>query len=94
MILHMEIAAGSAIQSSLPAGYVSVGETLMKKLILQNGQPLDEAAVGFAKQYWPASLLQRFSIVEEVASMVVHVVSREVPATNGAAPRRLNVSAL
>jgi len=25
MILHMEMAAGSAIQSSLPAGYVSVG---------------------------------------------------------------------
>lgn len=25
MILHMEMAAGSAIQSSLPAGYISVG---------------------------------------------------------------------
>ena len=25
MIQHMEMAAGSAIQSSLPAGYVSVG---------------------------------------------------------------------
>ena len=28
MILHMEMAAGSAIQSSLPAGYVSVGMTV------------------------------------------------------------------
>jgi hypothetical protein len=59
----------------------------MEQLILQNGQPLDEAATGFVKQYWPTALLQRFSIVEEVASMVVHVASREVPATNGAAPR-------
>jgi fluoroacetyl-CoA thioesterase len=28
MILHMEMAAGSAIQSFLPAGYVSVGMTV------------------------------------------------------------------
>jgi fluoroacetyl-CoA thioesterase len=28
MILHMEMAAGSAIQPSLPAGYVSVGMTV------------------------------------------------------------------
>ncbi|HWZ40840.1 MAG TPA: thioesterase family protein [Bradyrhizobium sp.] len=28
MILHMEMAAGSAIQSCLPAGYVSVGMTV------------------------------------------------------------------
>jgi len=28
MILHMEMAAGSAIQSSLPPGYVSVGMTV------------------------------------------------------------------
>jgi fluoroacetyl-CoA thioesterase len=28
MILHMEMAAGSAIQPSLPAGYVSVGTTV------------------------------------------------------------------
>jgi hypothetical protein len=35
----------------------------------------------------PTSLLQHFSSVEEVTSMVVHVASREAPATNGAALR-------
>jgi hypothetical protein len=45
---------------------------------------VEEIRTNFIKQHIPASLLQRFTSVDEVANMVVYVASREASATNGA----------
>jgi predicted thioesterase len=47
MILHMEMAAGSAIQSSLPTGYVSVG--MMVNIRHLAATPVGRRIVAFAE---------------------------------------------
>lgn len=79
---------GVTVNAVLPGPTMSEGvETFVKDLARQNGQSEDEAAKSFVKQHRPASLLQRFASVEEVANMVVYVASKQASATNGAALR-------
>jgi NAD(P)-dependent dehydrogenase (short-subunit alcohol dehydrogenase family) len=82
-----EMTKGTAVtvNSVLPGPTMSEGvEGFVKDLAKQNGQSLEEAASQFIRQHRPTSLLQRFATVEEVASMVVYVSSKEASATNGA----------
>jgi NAD(P)-dependent dehydrogenase (short-subunit alcohol dehydrogenase family) len=79
---------GVTVNSVLPGPTMSEGvETFVKDLARQNGQSEADAASSFVKQHRPASLLQRFASVDEVANMVVYVASKEASATNGAALR-------
>jgi NAD(P)-dependent dehydrogenase (short-subunit alcohol dehydrogenase family) len=85
-----QLTRGTAVtvNSVLPGPTMSEGvETFVKDLARQNGQSVEEAASNFVKQHRPASLLQRFASVEEIANMVVYVSSKEASATNGAALR-------
>ena len=82
-----EMTRGTAVtvNSVLPGPTMSEGvEGFVKDLAKQNGQSLEEAASQFIRQHRPTSLLQHFATVEEVASMVVYVSSKEASATNGA----------
>jgi NAD(P)-dependent dehydrogenase (short-subunit alcohol dehydrogenase family) len=85
-----EMTRGTAVtvNSVLPGPTMSEGvEAFVKDLARQNGQSVEEAASQFVKQFRPTSLLQRFASVEEIASMVIYVASKEASATNGAALR-------
>ncbi|MGY3451849.1 SDR family NAD(P)-dependent oxidoreductase [Bradyrhizobium sp. USDA 4353] len=79
---------GVTVNSVLPGPTMSEGvETFVKDLARQNGQSEEEAASSFVKQHRPASLLQRFASVDEIANMVVYAASPQASATNGAALR-------
>jgi NAD(P)-dependent dehydrogenase (short-subunit alcohol dehydrogenase family) len=85
-----ELTRGTAVtvNSVLPGPTMSEGiETFVAELARQNGQPEADAASLFIKQHRPGSIIQRFARVEEIASMVVYVSSKEASATNGAALR-------
>lgn len=87
-LANLTAGTGVTVNSVLPGPTMSEGvETFVKELAKQNGQPVDVAAKSFVKQHRPTSLLQRFATVEEIASMVVYVSSKEASATNGAALR-------
>lgn len=85
-----EMTKGTAVtvNSVLPGPTMSEGvETFVKDLAKQNGQSVEEAASQFVKQHRGTSLIQRFATVDEIASMVIYVASREAAVTNGAALR-------
>lgn len=87
-LANLTAGTGVTVNSVLPGPTMSEGvETFVRELAKQNGQPVDVAAKSFVKQHRPTSLLQRFATVEEIASMVVYVSSKEASATNGAALR-------
>jgi len=85
-----EMTRGTAVtvNAVMPGPTMSEGvETFVADLARQNGQSEKEAAANFIKEHRPGSLIQRFATVEEVASMVVYVSSKQASATNGAALR-------
>jgi NAD(P)-dependent dehydrogenase (short-subunit alcohol dehydrogenase family) len=85
-----KLTRGSAVtvNSVLPGPTMSEGvEVMLKEIAKRSGQSVEEAGANFVKQHRPSSLLQRFAGVDEIASMVVYVASKEASATNGAALR-------
>jgi NAD(P)-dependent dehydrogenase (short-subunit alcohol dehydrogenase family) len=83
-----KLTGGTAVtvNSVLPGPTMSEGiENVLEAAAKRSGQSVEEIAANFLKQHKPASLLQRFISVEEVANMVIYVASREASATNGAA---------
>jgi NAD(P)-dependent dehydrogenase (short-subunit alcohol dehydrogenase family) len=85
-----EMTRGTAVtvNSVLPGPTMSEGvKTLVEELAKQQGQSVEKVASQFVKQFRPASLLERFATVEEIANMVLYVASTESSATNGAALR-------
>jgi NAD(P)-dependent dehydrogenase (short-subunit alcohol dehydrogenase family) len=79
---------GVTVNAVLPGPTRSEGvEDFLVTLAKERGQSTDEFAKGFVKTLRPSSLIERFATVEEVANMVVYVVSKEASATNGAALR-------
>ena len=79
---------GVTVNSVLPGPTLSEGvEAMIRDLARQTGRSVDETATDYIRQYRPTSLLQRFLSVDEIASMVVYVASREASATTGAALR-------
>ncbi|MFA5958020.1 SDR family NAD(P)-dependent oxidoreductase [Hyphomicrobium sp.] len=85
-----QLTAGSnvTVNSVLPGPTRSEGvEEFLKSMAAAEGKTPDEMAATFVKTHRPASLIQRFASVEEVANMVVYAASKEASATNGAALR-------
>lgn len=76
------------INSVLPGPTRSEGvEEFLSKLAKERGISEAEVERWFFAEVRPSSLLKRFATVEEVANMVVYVVSEQASATNGAALR-------
>ncbi len=85
-----QLTAGTnvTVNSVLPGPTRSEGvEEFLKSMAAAEGKTPDEMAATFVKTHRPASLIQRFASVEEVANMVVYAASKEASATNGAALR-------
>ncbi len=85
-----EMTRGTAVtvNSVMPGPTMSEGvQTFVADLARQNGQSESDAAAQFIKLHRPGSLIQRFASVEEIANMVIYIVSKEASATNGAALR-------
>jgi NAD(P)-dependent dehydrogenase (short-subunit alcohol dehydrogenase family) len=85
-----ELTAGSGVtvNSVLPGPTMSEGvQDFVAALAKQTGKSAEEAAASFISEHRPTSLIRRFGTVDEVASMVVYVSSKEASATNGAALR-------
>ena len=85
-----QLTAGTnvTVNSVLPGPTRSEGvEDFLKAMATANNKTPDEMAATFVQTHRPASLLQRFATVEEVANMVVYAASKEASATNGAALR-------
>jgi NAD(P)-dependent dehydrogenase (short-subunit alcohol dehydrogenase family) len=85
-----QLTAGTnvTVNSVLPGPTRSEGvEEFLKSMASSAGKTADEMAGTFVKTHRPASLLQRFASVEEVANMVIYAASKEASATNGAALR-------
>lgn len=85
-----ELSAGSrvTVNSVLPGPTRSEGvEEFLSKLAKERGISEAEVERWFFTEVRPSSLLKRFATVEEVANMVVYVVSEQASATNGAALR-------
>lgn len=85
-----QLTAGTnvTVNSVLPGPTRSEGvEEFLKSMAEAAGKSPDEMAGTFVKTHRPASLIQRFASVDEVANMVVYAASKEASATNGAALR-------
>jgi enoyl-[acyl-carrier-protein] reductase (NADH) len=55
--------------------------------VQQTGKSIEEAAADFVKKHRSTSIIQRAATVEEVANIVVYLVSPQASATTGAAIR-------
>lgn len=85
-----QLTAGTnvTVNSVLPGPTRSEGvEEFLKSMAEAAGKSPDAMAETFVKTHRPASLIQRFASVDEVANMVVYAASKEASATNGAALR-------
>jgi NAD(P)-dependent dehydrogenase (short-subunit alcohol dehydrogenase family) len=85
-----EITAGTnvTVNSVLPGPTRSEGvEDFVKDMARTRGVSEEDIERDFFKEIRPSSLLKRFATVEEVANMVIYVVSEQASATNGAALR-------
>jgi NAD(P)-dependent dehydrogenase (short-subunit alcohol dehydrogenase family) len=85
-----ELTAGTAVtvNSVLPGPTLSEGvEPFFQSMAKSGGKSIEEVGKEFIRANRPTSLLQRLATSEEVANMVLYVVSKEASATNGAALR-------
>jgi NAD(P)-dependent dehydrogenase (short-subunit alcohol dehydrogenase family) len=87
-LAELTAGTGVTVNSVLPGPTRSEGvETFLKDMARERGVSEAEIERGFFADIRPSSLLKRFATVEEVANMVVYVVSEQASATNGAALR-------
>lgn len=85
-----ETAAGSGVtvNAVLPGPTRSEGVLdFLNKMAGESGKPQAEIEAEFIAAHRPTSIVQRFTEVEEVANMVIYVVSPQASATTGAALR-------
>ncbi len=79
---------GVTVNSVLPGPTFSDGlEEMLKSGADSTGQPIEQAAQAFVEAAMPSSIIRRVATPEEVANMVVYVVSPQASATTGAALR-------
>ena len=77
---------GVTVNAVLPGPTLTEGVAHMLADDMQRtGHSLDEAAAAFVRAHRPSSIIRRASTVDEVANMVVYVVSPQASATTGAA---------
>jgi NAD(P)-dependent dehydrogenase (short-subunit alcohol dehydrogenase family) len=80
--------SGVTVNAVLPGPTLSEGvEAMLKEDVEEAGLSIEEAGTAFVRMNRPSSIIQRMATVDEVASMVVHVVSPQASATTGAALR-------
>ncbi len=85
-----KLAAGSdvTVNAVLPGPTRSdTVEKMLKDMAEKTGQSIEQAGIAFVKANRPSSIIQRTTSPEEVANMVVYVVSPQASATTGAALR-------
>jgi NAD(P)-dependent dehydrogenase (short-subunit alcohol dehydrogenase family) len=85
-----KLAAGTGVtvNAVLPGPTLSEGvEKLVKDVAEKSGQSVEEVSAAFVRANRPSSIIQRLATTEEVANMVVYVVSPQASATTGAALR-------
>ncbi len=76
------------MNSVLPGPTLSEGlETMLEGAARKAGRSIEQAAVTFVEASRPSSIIQGAATTEEVANMVVYVVSPQASATTGAALR-------
>ncbi|MDD2056915.1 SDR family oxidoreductase [Pseudomonas sp. GD03860] len=79
---------GVTVNAVLPGPTLSEGVAhMLKDEVAESGRSLEECAAAFVMEHRPSSIIQRASTVDEVASLVVYVASRQASATTGAALR-------
>ncbi len=79
---------GVTVNAVLPGPTLSDGlKGMLKETAEKVGQSIEQTAVAFVKANRPSSIIQRAATTEEVANMVVYVVSPQASATTGAALR-------
>ncbi len=87
-LAELTTGTGVTVNAILPGPTRSEGvETFLQAMAREQRTDVETMARDFVKQHRPSSLLQRFATVEEVANMVLYVVSPQASATNGAALR-------
>jgi NAD(P)-dependent dehydrogenase (short-subunit alcohol dehydrogenase family) len=80
--------SGVTVNAVLPGPTLSEGmKKMLKEKADQTDQSIEQAAVEFVKANRPSSIIQRAATPEEVANMVVYIVSHQASATTGAALR-------
>jgi NAD(P)-dependent dehydrogenase (short-subunit alcohol dehydrogenase family) len=85
-----KLAAGTGVTVTavIPGPTLSEGvEKLVKDVAEKSGQSVEEASAAFVRANRPSSIIQRLATTEEVANMVVYIVSPQASATTGAALR-------
>ncbi|AYM14707.1 MULTISPECIES: SDR family NAD(P)-dependent oxidoreductase [Agrobacterium] len=79
---------GVTVNSVLPGPTLSDGlASMLQETATAQNRSLEEVAAEFVQQHRPSSVIKRAASVEEVASMVVYVCSKQASATSGAALR-------
>lgn len=79
---------GVTVNSVLPGPTLSDGvETMLAGAVQKTGKSIEEVAADFVKKHRSSSIIQRAATVEEVANIVVYLVSPQASATTGAAIR-------
>jgi NAD(P)-dependent dehydrogenase (short-subunit alcohol dehydrogenase family) len=87
-LAELTVGSGVTVNAVLPGPTRSEGvDAMLRSMAAQRGISVEEVGTAFVKEHRPTSLLQRFASVDEVASMVIYVCSKEASATNGAALR-------
>ncbi len=77
---------GVTVNTVLPGSTMTEGaEQFLQNLAKKNKQSVEEVEKDFFSEARPASLLQRFASVEEIANTIVYFSSPIAAATNGAA---------
>jgi len=79
---------GVTVNAVLPGPTLSEGlQDMLKDAQQKCGEPIEKVAADFVMANRPTSIIQRAASMEEVANMVVYVVSPQASATTGAALR-------
>lgn len=80
--------SGVTVNAVLPGPTISDGfEAMFAEEMARTGKSIEELGRAFVMAHRPSSVIQRPATVDEVASMVVYVCSKQASATSGAALR-------